>query len=302
MIDALLDASVVASFDATGYRRHARWFTDGPWRDLTGRTVLITGGTAGIGLAAAQQLAARGARTILWGRDAARGAQAAAGIPGATAASVDMADLDAVVRHARALPADLAGIVLNAGAMPLERTVTPGGREVMWASQVLGHMALLRTLRDRGTLPADARAVWVSSGGGLSVRLRFDGIDGRVAYQRHGVYAAVKRAQMVLSAELATHWPDLWVGAMHPGWVDTAAVRHSMPTFHRLLRHRLRDGDQGADTITWLVAAADPGPSGRLWFDRAEAEPYPLPGTRERPEDRARLWDRVLRESASPAS
>lgn len=291
--DRLLDATVVASFDARGYRRHARAFQDGPWRDLSDRPVLITGGTAGIGLASASQLAARGARPILWGRSAARGGQAAASLPGATFASVDLADLDSVRAAATALPDGLAGLVLNAGAMPLERTVDDRGFEAMWASQVLGHVALLYALRDAGRLPDDLRVVWVSSGGGLTAPVSFSQIDGRAPYQRHTAYAQVKRAQLVLNSLFARAWPEVWTAAMHPGWVDTEAVRHSMPTFARLMGRHLRTPAQGADTITWLVAAEDPGPPGALWFDRAQADPWPLPHVQPRPGDGARVWQRV---------
>ena len=51
------------------------------------------------------------------------------------------------------------------------------------------------------------------------------------------------------------------VHAMHPGWADTPGVRTSLPTFHRLTRPLLRTPEQGADTIVWLAAAAEPARS-----------------------------------------
>lgn len=293
LVDTLLDTSVVASFDASGFRRHAASRPPGPRRDLTDRAVLVTGGTAGIGLATGHALAQLGARPILWGRDPQRGQRAADALPQATFQSVDLTDLQATGDAAHRIPRSLAAVVLNAGAMPLTRQTNDAGEEAMWASQVLGHLRLIATLRDQRQLTADTRVIWVSSGGGLTVRLGLSDIDGQRPYARHRVYAKVKRAQLVLNRELAQRWPEVWTAAMHPGWVDTEAVRHSMPWFHRLMRGRLRTPEQGADTLVWLVSTALELPSGRLWFDRAEANPYPLPGTRESPDQVDALLQRV---------
>ncbi len=69
--------------------------------DLDGRVAMVTGGARGIGLAVAQRAAASGAAVVLWDRDAARLAQAAASLPGALAVTVDLTD-EAAVREATA--------------------------------------------------------------------------------------------------------------------------------------------------------------------------------------------------------
>ena len=69
--------------------------------DLDGRVARVTGGARGIGLAVAQRAAASGAAVVLWDRDAARLAQAAASLPGALAVTVDLTD-EAAVREATA--------------------------------------------------------------------------------------------------------------------------------------------------------------------------------------------------------
>lgn len=291
-LDRALDASVVLSFDRTGFRRHARAFPRDAERDLHGHDVLITGGTAGIGLAAAEALAARGARVTAWARDARKAAAVEA--LGGRFTPVDLGDLDAVRAAADAWAGPPpAAIVLNAGAMPLERTLTPQGHELVWASQVLGHLALLRRLRARGRLGPDTRVVWVSSGGMYLAPLDLHDLRCERSYQRHAVYARAKRAQVELSRLLAARWPEVWTGAMHPGWVDTDAVRQSMPVFRALTAPILRSAPEGADTIVWLAATARPLPSGRFWFDRAEAPTAPRSGPA--PDDAAReaLWAEV---------
>jgi NAD(P)-dependent dehydrogenase (short-subunit alcohol dehydrogenase family) len=293
-LHSLLDRSVVFSFDRTGFYRHQRGFADAPERDLNERDVLVTGGSAGIGLSAAHALAKRGARPLLWARNPERGQGVARAIGGVFTA-VDLGDLDAVGRAARALEVrSLAAVVLNAGAMPLERITTPQGHELIWASQVLGHALLLRILRRRGLLGSDTRVVWVSSGGMYTQRLDLHDLRRAGGYKRHTAYANAKRAQVELSAHFASAWPEVPQAAMHPGWVDTEAVQHSMPVFRAVTAPILRHTEQGADTIVWLVATRQPWDSGRFWFDRTQVPVHLSARTHSRTGDRQRLVEHVF--------
>lgn len=287
-----LDASVVLSFDRTGFRRHARAFVAQPERDLRGAEVIVTGGTAGIGLAAATALAARGARVTAWARGAARASAVEA--LGGRFTPVDLGDLDAVRAAADAWSGPPpAAVLLNAGAMPLQRTLSPQGHELVWASQVLGHVALLRRLHARGRLGPQTRVVWVSSGGMYLAPLDLHDLRCERGYQRHAVYARAKRAQVELNHLLAERWPEVWTGAMHPGWVDTEAVRLSMPVFRAVTAPILRTPEEGADTLVWLAATASALPSGRFWFDRAEAPSAPRSGPPPGEAERRALWAEV---------
>ncbi len=272
-LDSALDRSIVFSFDRTGYARHARTFRDDA-RDLRGREVLVTGGTRGIGRAITERLAARGARVTVWGRtDAdARATASALGLPEPVVG--DLGDLEAAGRVVAGFVAAgrrFDALVLNAGAMPLTRTLTPQGHELTWASQVLGHWLLVRGLRDAGLLDG-ARVVWMASGGLYMQRLDLRDLTwSRRRYQRHTAYANAKRAQTLLTERLQRESGHrLWVGVTHPGWVDTGAVALSMPLFHRLTGPILRTPAQGADTAAWMVETAAALPGGRFWFDRAE--------------------------------
>jgi GTPase Era involved in 16S rRNA processing len=80
---------------------------------------------------------------------------------------------------------------------------------------------------------------------------------------------------------------------MHPGWVDTPGLEHSLPRFYKLMKPALRSPDEGADTIVWLAASAHPG--GRFWHDREPRPTHIVPRTRESDEERARLWTECLR-------
>jgi dehydrogenase/reductase SDR family protein 12 len=76
---------------------------------------------------------------------------------------------------------------------------------------------------------------------------------------------------------LTGHWRRQHAGsgrsfyAMHPGWVDTAAVGRSMPRFRATLEPVLRTPEQGADTIVWLADRRPPQKADEaIWFDRRE--------------------------------
>ena len=76
-------------------------------------------------------------------------------------------------------------------------------------------------------------------------------------------------------------------------------IQTSLPGFWRFTQGRLRSPAQGADTVIWLAAADEPGrSSGQFWFDRRARSPYLVPGTRERPADRAALWELCVRATA----
>lgn len=288
-LGSLLDRSIVFSFDATGFRRHQRNFATESERDLQNQDVLITGGTAGIGEAAARALVERGARVTLWARNPTRGKQAADRI-GAAFTPVDLGDLETVANAAREFtPRALAAVVLNAGAMPLTRTLTNAGHELIWASQVLGHLMILRVLHARGLLGPETRVIWVSSGGMYSQRLDLSDLTWANGYQRHTAYANAKRAQVMLGEQLAVRWPTVPMAVMHPGWVQTDAVKHSMPLFYALTRPILRTPAQGADTIVWLAARKQTPRSGLFWLDRTPQPTHLRSATKSPPADTTAL-------------
>jgi hypothetical protein len=83
---------------------------------------------------------------------------------------------------------------------------------------------------------------------------------------------------------------------MHPGWADTPGVSASLPGFYGAMGPLLRTPSEGADTIVWLAAEADPGASnGRLFLDRRPRPFDRVPATRVSAADRRALWDAVLR-------
>ena len=130
------------------------------------------------------------------------------------------------------------------------------------------------------------------------------GLDGE--FDGPAAYSRSKRAEVVLAERWAEELAGtgVVVNAMHPGWAATPGIKHSIPTFERIMRPLLRTPEQGADTIVWLAAAEEAGAvTGRFWSDRHErATHHPLARTRETPEERERLWHALdaLAAGASP--
>jgi dehydrogenase/reductase SDR family protein 12 len=190
-------------------------------------------------------------------------------------------------------------LVNNAGVLPPERTLSDDGIELTFATNVVGPFLLTELLLPMLKDSAPARVINVSSGGMYSQKLRPGDLQ-----MEHGdfdsttAYARTKRAEVILTEELAKRLEGsgVVVHSMHPGWADTPGVRSSLPRFYGLMKPLLRTAEQGADTIVWLGAAAEPAQSsGGFWHDRRRRPTHLLPWTHESDEDRARLWAECVR-------
>lgn len=295
-MDAVLEATVVGSFSRIGYEvrsRTAGWST----YDVTGLRILITGGTSGIGMAAASKAVAQGARVAITGRDEVRLRRAARDIGEVATLTCDAADLPAsaaMFRRAVQVLGGLDVLVHNAGALDHAYHRSPQGFERTYAVHVLSPF-LLTSL----ALPLVKRVVTVSSGGMYSQTLDPDSLQmSPDQYDGVTAYARAKRAQVALNADWARRYPESPVfSAMHPGWADTPGVRDSLPRFRRITRPILRTPAQGADTVLWL--AATDVPSGRFWLDRAQRQTMRMPWLEYDQVAVERTWHQVAVDSGA---
>ena len=202
----------------------------------TGRTAIVTGGTGGLGLATARELARAGARVMLTARDPAKGEEAAAEIRGAVpdadleVGKLDLADLASVREFARACEAEFPeGIDLlinNAGVMATPKRQTADGHELQFGTNHLGHFALtgllLSALRRGGR---SARVVTVSSIAHRIGGIKLDDLDSQDAYTRWGAYGHSKLANLLFAFELqrrlAAAGARVESLAAHPGYAAT---------------------------------------------------------------------------------
>ncbi|CCH89376.1 Short-chain dehydrogenase/reductase SDR [Modestobacter italicus] len=189
----------------------------------TGRTVVVTGGNSGLGLATARALAAAGARVVLAVRDPTRGEQAAAGLPGQVEVRrLDLADLASVRAFAQAWTGDLDVLVANAGIMAVPEARTADGFELQFGTNHLGHFALTNLLLPHVT----DRVVTVSSGLHASGRIVLDDLNWeRRTYSATGAYAQSKLANLLSTLELQRRLTaagsPVRAMAAHPGWAAT---------------------------------------------------------------------------------
>lgn len=303
-LDLVLDRTIAPGYSRVGYHLRRRGWTPLPDRALASRTVLVTGGTSGLGLATVESCARLGATVHLLGRDRQRGASAARGVrrrvPNAEilVEECDLGSLAAVADFAADLATrvpSLDGLVHNAGLMTDRREESLEGHELTLSVHVLGPHLLTSLLRP--TLADDARVVFVTSGGMYSQSLAVDDPEYREGeFSGVTAYARAKRMQVVLAERWAEELAGSGVGVhvMHPGWVDTPGIRASLPRFSLVTRPILRPPAEGADTVVWLVAAPALDPAtGGFWMDRTPRPTHYLHRHEENASQRRRFWEYV---------
>ncbi|MGH8835088.1 MAG: SDR family NAD(P)-dependent oxidoreductase [Actinomycetes bacterium] len=251
---------------------------------MTGKTILITGGTGGIGKATATGLARLGARVAITGRDAARAKAAASDItagpenPVVDAYAVDLSS-QAQVRHFAAVVLKayprLDVLVNNVGGFWAHRHVTADGLEHTFALNHLAPFLLTNLLLDRLIASAPARIVTVSSGAQAMGRIDFNDLQGERGYSGQRAYNQSKLANVMFTYELARRLAGTGVTAtvLHPGVVRTAFGAEDPFAWHRLflplVRPFMKSPGRGADTAVYLASSADvAGVTGRYFANR----------------------------------
>lgn len=271
-------------------------------RPMAGRTVLITGGTAGIGKATALGLSTMGANVAVTGRDGDRADAAAAEIGAAGGGRVDVfiADLSSQAQVRRLADQVLYAfprvdvLVNNAEEYWNTRLLTADGLEHTFALNHLAPFLLTTLLLDRLTDSAPARVVMVSSNAHAMGRLDFDDLQGERSYSGARAYNQSKLANILFTYELARRMPAalMTANALDPGVVSTSfgaddpAVAQRLPG--PLLRPFMKTPNRGAATSIYLASDPDLGQVTGHFFARGRPR-----RSSERSYDRAaatRLW------------
>jgi NAD(P)-dependent dehydrogenase (short-subunit alcohol dehydrogenase family) len=258
------------------------------WLGVAGKRVVITGATSGIGLAAAEALAALGAKLTIVARNEAKASHAAARIQAAgmgATADVLLADL-ASQASVRRLGAEVLDryprvdiLVNNAGAVYSRRRLTEDGVELTWAVNHLAPFLLTSLLLDRLTHSAPARIVTTASDAHKGAHIPFDDLNAERAYRGFRRYGETKLANILFTAELARRLEGTGVTAtcFHPGLVASGFNRNNGPLMRAamtLVGLFARSPAKGAETLVWLVDSPEvAGESGGYFVDQRPAVP-----------------------------
>jgi NAD(P)-dependent dehydrogenase (short-subunit alcohol dehydrogenase family) len=238
---------------------------------MAGRTVLVTGGTRGIGRATAAGLAAMGAHVAITGRDRGRAEGAAREISAAGGGQVDVfvADLSSQAQVRRLADEVLQRLpridvlVNNVGGYWNTRHLTADGLERTFALNHLAPFLLTSLLLDRLKENAPARVVTVSSNAQAMGRIDFDDLQGERSYSGARAYNQSKLANVLFTYELARRLrgTSVTANALHPGVVSTSFGAEDPGRAQRLLvpfmRPFMKSPAQGAATSVHLAAAPD---------------------------------------------
>jgi NAD(P)-dependent dehydrogenase (short-subunit alcohol dehydrogenase family) len=256
--------------------------------ELTGKRAIVTGGSSGIGVETARALASAGAEVTLAVRNPEAGAETAADISETTdngevrVGRLDLADPVSVSAFVAGWSGSLDLLINNAGVMAVpDLQLTPGGWELQFATNHLGHFALTVGLRDAlAEAAGGARIVSLTSRGHLRSPVVFDDINfASRPYDPMLAYAQSKTANVLFAVEANRRWSDAGISAnaVHPGAIqETNLSRYLDPDYLAQLRgsgvYQYKTTEQGAATSV-LVATWPPleGIGGRYFQDCNEA-------------------------------
>ncbi|GAA1243821.1 SDR family oxidoreductase [Oryzihumus leptocrescens] len=253
---------------------------------MTGRTVLVTGGTHGIGLATAQALVSSGAAVTLVGRNAdktGRVVEALRRDSGNDRVEGMVADLSSQA-EVRRLATDFAAahdrldvLVNNVGGFWATRHVTADGLERTFALNHLAPFLLTHLLRPLLEASAPSRVVTVSSGAQAMGRIDFADLQGERSYGGQRAYSQSKLANVLFTYELARRLEGTGVtaNALHPGVVRTGFGQEDSSALFRVMlpvvRPFMLSPERGAETSVYLASSPEvEGVSGK-YFVRKKA-------------------------------
>jgi NAD(P)-dependent dehydrogenase (short-subunit alcohol dehydrogenase family) len=243
--------------------------------DLSGKRVLVTGVSAGLGVETARTLVAHGADVVGTARDLEKARRATAAIaPGPKGGSLelveaDLASLASVRAAADALVADgrpFDIVIANAGVMACPKGVTTDGFETQFGTNHLGHFVLVNRvaslIRDGG------RLVNLSSAGHRYADVDLDdpGFD-RTPYEPFIAYGRSKTANALFAAEFDRRhkWRGVRATAVHPGGIMTELGRHMGEGELEALAEQLDAAEKAAGNEGFEFKTIPQGAAASVW-------------------------------------
>jgi retinol dehydrogenase-12 len=256
------------------------------------RVVLLTGATDGIGRVAARELADRGARVVIVGRNRRKTERTVEEIVGATGNSdVDfmLADLSSqeairgLAREFRERYDRLDVLINNAGDFFIRRQESVDGIEMTFALNHLAYFLLTNLLLDLIINNAPARIINVSSAAHRRAEIKLDDVEAEEGYSGWQAYGESKLANVLFTYELARRLEGTGVtaNALHPGFVATNLGADNFGFLGSLVRKIINlrgiSPEKGAQTIVYLAASPEvQGVSGEYFVKQKPVETSPV--------------------------
>jgi NAD(P)-dependent dehydrogenase (short-subunit alcohol dehydrogenase family) len=271
---------------------------------MQGKTVVITGGTSGIGEVAALELARMGARIVLVARDRSRAEATLARLrhraPGRSHAVhyadlMRLAEMKRVAAEIAEAEARIDVLINNAGAMFAARELTSDGLERTFALNHMAYFVVAQGLSERLAATGRARIVNTASDAHRGATLDLDDQQSARGYGAMQAYGRSKLCNILFTRELARRLQGTGVTAnsLHPGFVATRFGDRSgglISGVVRLAKFFAISPAEGAKTIVHLASSPKvDGVSGKYFYQCREATPSPAAQ-----DDRAALglWER----------
>ncbi|GAA1627813.1 SDR family NAD(P)-dependent oxidoreductase [Actinoplanes couchii] len=219
-------------------------------------TIVVTGGSSGVGRAAAKQFTARGDEVILVGRDPERLKAAVAETGAQSHFRADFENLSEVRALAEFLAERRIDVLANnAGGMVEGYRRTPDGFEATIQGNHLAPFLLTNLLREQ---LRDARVVNTASQAhrrGTPDPADLTGDPGR--YNSWSAYSAAKAANVLFAAEAARRWPDITSVSFHPGVVRTNFGAGAVTRFFWRHAPFLVTPEKAGELLVWLATAPE---------------------------------------------
>ena len=272
---------------------------------MQGKTVVVTGGTSGIGEVAALRLAEKGARIVLIARDQTRAAATLVKLKNANPSAAHAAhygDLSALAEMKRVAGEVAAAepridvLVNNAGAVFLSRKTSVDGLEMTFATNHMAYFVVTNILLDRLKATPGARIVSTASDAHRSGKLDFDDLQSEKSYSSFRVYGTSKLCNILFTCELARRLDgaDVTANCLHPGFVGTRFGQNNannifMKALAKTIMSFGLSPEDGARTIIHLASSPDVAAiSGGYFYKCKVAEPT---DAAQNDADAKRLWE-----------
>lgn len=272
---------------------------------MEGKVCLVTGATAGIGKVCARELAARGARVIVVGRNPEKTLNVVQELTRQTDGQIEylLADLSEqaqvrqLARDLRERTDQLDVLVNNAGAVFAKRELTSDGYENTWALNHLSYFLLTHLVLDLLKESTPARIINVASVGHFQGVIDFANLQGEEHYSITSAYAQSKLANVLFTYALARRLAGTGVTAncLHPGVVATdiwsKGPAWTQP-FAKIIQKFMISPEKGAETMVYLATSQALNPDSGRYYDNGKALKSSKISYNEALQER--LWDLSL--------